>query len=89
MLVSRNLLEVTIAEDASPTPSATGNPLLDINVATPNGVSNHLLIKMASPDPSRKPEPPEPGIVLKAKEKAEVRKVAHDEGDHKPDRPKP
>ncbi len=28
------------------TPSASGKLLLDINVATPNGVSNHLLIAM-------------------------------------------
>jgi hypothetical protein len=54
VLVSRNLLEVTIAKDASPTPSVDGDPLLDINIATPNGVSNHLLIKMAPPDPHRK-----------------------------------
>jgi len=54
VLVSRNLLEVTIAKDASPTPSAEGDPLLDIDVATPNGASNHLLIKMAPPDPHRK-----------------------------------
>ena len=26
-----------------------GDPLLDIDVATPNGASNHLLIKMAKP----------------------------------------
>ncbi len=54
VLISRNLLEVTIAKEASPTPNAEGDPLLDINVATPNGVSNHLLIKMAPPpDPHR------------------------------------
>ena len=51
VLISRNLLEVTIAKDASPMPSADGTPLLDINVATPNGVSNHLLINMAHPEP--------------------------------------
>jgi len=28
--------------------------LLDINVATPNGVSNHLLIKMRPPDHEHK-----------------------------------
>jgi hypothetical protein len=55
VLVSRNLMQVTIARDATPTPSENGNPLLDINVATPNGVSNHLLIKMDPPDPDRKP----------------------------------
>ena len=55
VLVSRNLLQVTIAKDALPTPSAQGDPLLDINVATPNGVSNHLLIKMAKPHPDEKP----------------------------------
>ena len=68
VLVSRNLLEVTIAKDAVPTPSALGDPLLDINVGTPNGVSNHLLIKTAKPhtdgkpphDDQRPPPPPEP-----------------------------
>lgn len=45
-LVSRNVLEVTISREAASTPSAAGKPLLDINVATPNGVSNHLLIEM-------------------------------------------
>jgi hypothetical protein len=48
VLVSRQLLEVTIPRDAYPTPSAQGTPLLDVNVATPNGVSNHLLINMRS-----------------------------------------
>ena len=54
VLVSRSLLEITIGKDAHPTPSADGNPLLDINVATPNGVSNHLLIKMRPPDNEHK-----------------------------------
>jgi hypothetical protein len=52
-LVSRNVLEITISKDASPTPSAGGRPLLDISVATPNGVSNHLLIEMQPPRPGR------------------------------------
>jgi hypothetical protein len=55
VFVSRNLLAVTVAKNATATPSATGDPLLDINVATPNGASNHLLIKMALPDPGTKP----------------------------------
>jgi hypothetical protein len=55
VLVSRNLLEVTIAKDAEPTPSAEGELLLDINVATPNGASNHLLVKMAQPRLDCKP----------------------------------
>ena len=50
VLVSRNVLEVTIAKDAAPMPSANGNPLLDITVATPNGISNHLLIPMGCTD---------------------------------------
>jgi hypothetical protein len=54
VLLSRSLLEVTIAKDASPTLSADGDPLLDINVGTPNGVSNHLLIKMAQSQPAPK-----------------------------------
>jgi hypothetical protein len=60
VLVSRNLLEVTIAKDASPTPSSSGDPLLDINVATPNGASNHLLIKMAAPHCDPPPPVPKP-----------------------------
>ncbi len=68
MLISRNLLQVTIPNDALPTPSAQGDLLLDIDVATPNGASNHLLIKMAKPHPDgkpphdeqRPPPPPEP-----------------------------
>ena len=54
VLISRQLLEVTIPRDACPTPNAGGNSLLDINLATPNGVSNHLLIKMRPPDKDRK-----------------------------------
>lgn len=56
VLVSRNVLQVTIAKDATSTPSEAGSPLLDINVATPNGVSNHLLIRMEPTDPPRKPD---------------------------------
>jgi len=59
VLVSRNVLSVTIAKDAAPTPSALGEPLLDINVATPNGVSNHLLIKMAATHSDQKLPPGE------------------------------
>jgi len=59
VLISRHVLEVTIAKDATPTPSAEGDPLLDINVGTPSGVSNHLLIKMAPPRPEPKREPDE------------------------------
>src|SRR5262249_22310963 len=76
-LVSRHLLEVTIPCDAAPTPSAEGNPLLDINVATPNGVSNHLLIRMFAPDPQRKHRPPDPACVHTGQEKADVQKAAH------------
>jgi hypothetical protein len=54
VLVSRQLLEVTIPKDACPTPNAQGTSLLDINVATPNGVSNHLLIKMRQADAHRR-----------------------------------
>jgi hypothetical protein len=50
VLVSRNVLEVTIAKDAAATPSENGTLLLDLNVATPNGISNHLLIPTICPD---------------------------------------
>ena len=68
--MSRNLLEVTIAKDASPTPSSSGDPLLDINVATPNGASNHLLIKMAAPHCD--PPPPVPKADRPKKDKLNV-----------------
>ena len=56
VLVSRNILEVTISKDACPSHSADGKPLLDISVATPHGVSNHLLMKMRPPRPEQKPK---------------------------------
>ncbi|HZW30143.1 MAG TPA: hypothetical protein VFF52_05505, partial [Isosphaeraceae bacterium] len=89
VLVSRHLLMITIARDAAPTPSADGSPLLDINVATPNGVSNHLLIKMMPPDPLRKREPAEPVGVQIQHDTVEARKVALGKADKKPDQPKP
>ncbi len=54
VLVSRTILQVTIDKDACPTAGGNGQPLLDINVATPNGVSNHLLIRMHPPCPGGK-----------------------------------
>jgi hypothetical protein len=57
VLISRNLLEVTIAKAATPTPNDRGVELLDVNVGTPSGVSNHLLIPMCPVDPNCKPDP--------------------------------
>ena len=54
MLVSRQLLQVTIPKDACSMPMPTGTAFLDINVATPNGVSNHLHIKMGQRDAARR-----------------------------------
>ncbi|OJW05816.1 MAG: hypothetical protein BGO49_27000 [Planctomycetales bacterium 71-10] len=48
VLVSRNVMQVTISKDARPTPNAQGDPLLELSVATPNGASNHLLIRMGA-----------------------------------------
>jgi hypothetical protein len=89
ILVSRHLLMITVASDAAPTPSAEGIPLLGINVATPNGVSNHLLIRMISPDSPRKPEAAEPVCVHVRKDKADVKQVDRGKGDAKPDRLNP
>ena len=89
VLVSRNLLEVTVACDASPTPSAEGNPLLGIDVATPNGVSNHLLIKMIAADPLRKREPTDSVGAKIRQDKAEAKKVALGKTDTRPERPNP
>ena len=86
VLVSRHLLKVTIARDASPIPNKGGNPLLDINVATPNGVSNHLLVEMVPADPQRKRDP---AIVKAVEEKVEVKEVVLGKGEARPDRPKP
>ena len=60
VLVSRNVMQVTIPNDARPTPNAQGDPLLAISVATPNGASNHLLIRMipATAVPPAAPKPP-------------------------------
>lgn len=66
VLVSRNVMQVTISKDARPTPIAQGDPLLDISVATPNGTSNHLLIRMRPAStaipaaPAAVPPPPIP-----------------------------
>ena len=60
VLVSRNILEITISKDACPSPGADGKPLLDVSVATPNGVSNHLLMKMRPPRPDHKPSDADP-----------------------------
>jgi hypothetical protein len=65
--VSRNILEVTISKDACPSPGADGKPLLDISVATPNGVSNHLLMKMHPPRPDHKPTNEEPSATKEQK----------------------
>ena len=56
VLVSRNVLAGDDPERRVADPQReTAIPLLDINVATPNGVSNHLLIKMEPSSPDRKP----------------------------------
>jgi hypothetical protein len=57
VLMSRNLIQVTVPKDAMATQNTAGNPLIDINVATPNGVSNHLLIPMIAPEPPAKCDP--------------------------------
>jgi hypothetical protein len=81
VLVSRHLLEVTIAKDASPTLSTEGDPLLDINVGTPNGVSNHLLIKMAPPQPA--PKQPTVEKVEKVEKVVKLEKIEKDSKDVK------
>ncbi len=86
VLVSRHLLKVTISRDASPIPNKGGNPLLDINVATPNGVSNHLLVEMVPADPQRKRDT---AVVKAVQEKVEVKEVVLGKGEARPDRPKP
>ncbi|WP_337176636.1 hypothetical protein [Paludisphaera sp.] len=61
ILVSRNVMQVTISRDARATPNADGAPLMAISVATPNGTSNSLLIR-TSPRGADRPaeQPPRP-----------------------------
>ncbi|WP_145952280.1 hypothetical protein [Paludisphaera borealis] len=71
VLVSRNLMQVTIAKEALSTLNADGAPLMDVSVATPNGASNHLLIRMRPTQSqnaqlntaARTPEAPKPELV--------------------------
>jgi hypothetical protein len=64
VLVSRNLMQVTISKEALSTLNAAGSPLMDVSVATPNGASNHLLIRMR-PSP---PQPPQPNTAAHSPE---------------------
>jgi hypothetical protein len=75
VLVSRNVLEVTIAKDAAPTPSENGTLLLDLNVATPNGISNHLLIPVGCPDSLQSHVPGERAEVPPKPEKFDPHRV--------------
>ncbi|WP_165226237.1 hypothetical protein [Aquisphaera insulae] len=71
ILVSRNVLEVTITPEACPIRSDENRELLlDITAATPNGVSNHLLLPMQPARADRK----KPGS------DAPAEKVAKDDG---------
>ncbi|MGZ3299775.1 MAG: hypothetical protein ACXVBG_02420 [Isosphaeraceae bacterium] len=65
--MSRNILEITISKEACPSPGADGKPLLDISVATPNGVSNHLLMKMRPPRPDHKESDKDPSEATEQK----------------------
>ncbi len=87
VLVSRNILEVTISKEACPSPGADGMPLLDISVATPNGVSNHLLMKMRPPRPDHKESDKDPSEATEQKPppkshvgSAKTRETAHHGG---------
>ncbi len=70
VLVSRHLLKVTIPKDACTSPSANGSNLLEVSVATPNGVSNHLLIKSRPKDGSRRTHDNEVKLMAAKDEKA-------------------
>ncbi len=85
VLVSRNILEVTISRDSRPSPGADGVPLLDISVATPNGVSNHLLIRMrpARSDPSQPCQPPANHEQKTPAENTALKNAAPTEAEHK------
>ncbi len=84
VLVSRNILELTISKEACPSPGADGKPLLDISVATPNGVSNHLLMKMRPPRPDHMQSDKDPSEATEQKPppeghagSAKTRETAH------------
>jgi len=63
-LISRNVMEVTIGEDARPIQTNDGRLIFDIHIATPNGISNHLFVE-ADAAPAAAPPAPAFGYALK------------------------
>ena len=55
-LMSRNVMRLTIPDDARTIQSKDGRTLIDVHVATPNGISNHLFVQ-TEPAVEEEPEP--------------------------------
>jgi hypothetical protein len=84
VLISRHVLEVAIPKDATPTPSADGTSLLNLNIATPNGVSNHILIEIGPHDPHHTPGLEKPPPPPKPVERHHATGLSLGEGDPRP-----
>src|SRR5690606_33492711 len=54
-LMSRNVMRLTISKDARTIKGRDGRTLIDVHVATPNGISNHLLVETTPGAPAAKP----------------------------------
>ncbi|MEW4566621.1 hypothetical protein AB1L88_02020 [Tautonia sp. JC769] len=61
-LISRNVLRITIPPEAMPIRTKYGVQAFDIHVATPNGISNHLIVEI---NPESAPPPFTPPIGFK------------------------
>jgi hypothetical protein len=62
-LISRNVMEITIAADARPVRTNDGRHVFDVHAATPNGISNHLFVE-ADPPSAQVATAPDFGYVL-------------------------
>lgn len=70
-IISREVMEVTLPSDAVPTVVKDGKSYLEIHVATPNGISNRLLVPVDVPPAITAPPPAVPhGYSLLTREAA-------------------
>jgi hypothetical protein len=58
-VISREVLQVRLPDNAVPTVTEDGKPYLEVHVATPNGISNRLLVPFKPKPQLAAPAPPE------------------------------
>jgi hypothetical protein len=71
-LISRNVLRINIPADARPITTnanldGVSRVVFDVHVASPNGVSNHLLVEAQPGDQPQAPAPPQSAYTINAK----------------------